>query len=118
MKTLRSMTRLRWWLLAWFALYLGAAVASPIIQPQVTEMVCTSTGAVKLFVHSDGGTVELGAVGMDCPMCLLGATVPVTTHVALPVLLPQADIPALPARVFTVIATAAPPPARAPPCFS
>lgn len=118
MNIVPSKTIFRLWILAWFALYLGASVASPIIQPQVTELVCSSAGTVKLLVHSDDGTVELGAVGMDCPMCLLGATAPVTTHVALPVLLPQAEIPVLPARVFTVIATAAPPPARALPCFS
>ena len=80
MKTLRSMVRLRWWLLAWFALSVGAAVASPIFQPKVTELVCSSAGTVKLLVHSDEGTVEFGAVGMDCPMCLLGAAVPVATQ--------------------------------------
>ncbi|MGB3451896.1 MAG: DUF2946 family protein [Giesbergeria sp.] len=117
MKTLRSMTRLRWWLLAWFALYLGAAVASPLIQPQLTEMVCTSAGAVKVIVHSDDGATELGAIGMDCPMCLLGASAPVSSHVPLPVRPPQAIIPTLSVRVLAVIATAAPPPARAPPLF-
>lgn len=118
MKTLRSMVRLRWWLLAWFALSVGAAVASPIFQPKVTELVCSSAGTVKLLVHSDDGTVEFGAVGMDCPMCLLGAAVPVATQAPLPALLPRALLPVFHARAFAVAAMAAPPPARAPPRFS
>lgn len=118
METLRSLTWLRWWLLAWFSLFLGAAVASPMVQPHVLELVCSSAGAVKLLAHSDDGTVELGAVGMDCPLCLLGTTGPVATHAQLPVLVPQADSPLFQIRIFSVVAMAAPPPARAPPYFS
>lgn len=118
MKTLRSMARLRWWLLAWFVLSVGAAVASPMIQPKVTELVCSSAGTVKLLVHSDSGTAELGAMGMDCPMCLLGAAAPVAMQTPLPALPPQAHLPIFSIRAFAVVAMAAPPPARAPPSFS
>ena len=118
MKTLRSMARLRWWLLAWFALYLGAAMASPIIQPKALELVCSSAGVVKIVAHSTDGSEALGAVGMDCPLCLLEGAPPAAAHARWPTFAPQADHPSFRIRVFAVATMAAPPPARAPPCFS
>ena len=65
--------------LAWFALSMGAAVASPLVQPHGFELICTSTGAVKLIVIGDDGSsdhIVLGAGHLDCPMCLPHAAPP------------------------------------------
>lgn len=62
------MTRLRWWVLAWFALCLGVAVASPLVQPKAMDVVCSNAGGVKIVVHADDGPVKHGAKGMECPL--------------------------------------------------
>ncbi|MDL5036090.1 DUF2946 family protein [Comamonas resistens] len=65
--------------LAWFALSMGAAVASPLVQPHGFELICTSTGAVKLIVIGEDGSsdhIVLGAGHLDCPMCLPHAAPP------------------------------------------
>lgn len=62
------------WVLMWFALSLGAAIASPLINPRTTEMVCTSVGVMKLFAQTDEGGTELLGLSLDCPLCAnLGA---------------------------------------------
>lgn len=117
MKTLRSTTRLRWCVLAWLAFCLGAAVASPLVKPKVMDIVCSGAGGVKLVVNTDEGPVHHGAMGMDCPLCLLDATPPDPLKTRLPVLQPLARQPLPVSCVHPVAATAAPPPARAPPFF-
>lgn len=66
------------WVLAWFALSLGVAIASPLIHPQATEMVCSGTGVMKLVVHHDDGSTDTVGLSLDCPVCAnLGAPPPV-----------------------------------------
>src|SRR3989344_578808 len=60
---------LRLWVLAWFVASMGVAIASPLVNPQSFEVICSGTGAIKLLVQTDDGTVEMGAMGMDCPLC-------------------------------------------------
>ncbi|APW45910.1 DUF2946 family protein [Rhodoferax antarcticus] len=72
--TLRQFTR---WVALWFVLSLGAAVASPLINPQAMSLICSSAGAMKVIVQTDDGAVELGSRGLDCPLCAnLGAPPP------------------------------------------
>lgn len=111
------MTQLRWLVLAWFALCLGVAVASPLVQPKAMDVVCTSAGGVKVVAHSDDGPVKHGAKGMDCPLCLLEVSPPEPPQARVPALLPLARQPLPSSCVHTVAAMAAPPPARAPPFF-
>lgn len=105
--------------LAWLALSLGVAIASPMVQPQALELVCSAAGAVKVLVQTDDGTQDLGGMHLDCPLCMLGGApppLPVVAVIAHPLPLGRAvqSIPA--ARIAA--ATAALPPARAPPTFS
>ena len=44
MHLLRSMTRLRWCVLAWFALCYGVALATPLVKPHALALVCSSSG--------------------------------------------------------------------------
>ncbi|MDB5731837.1 MAG: hypothetical protein JWQ03_1732 [Variovorax sp.] len=107
------------WMLLWFALSLGAAIASPLVHPQAMELVCSSAGAIKVMVQGDQGAQELGATQADCPLCVPGgAPPPVLPVVTLPTPLPlgRAVQPIPAARIAA--ATAAPLPARGPPVFS
>lgn len=106
------------WVLLWFALSLGAAIASPVVHPQAMELVCSATGSVKAVVHTDDGAQELGAGHMDCPLCVLAGAPPATPTVRLPTPLPLAHAvqPIPSARIAA--ATAAPMPARGPPSLS
>ena len=64
-------------MLAWFVLFVGASVASPLIHPVDWQEVCTSSGARRLVAgtnpadESDGVWSAL-AHTLDCPACLPG----------------------------------------------
>jgi hypothetical protein len=112
----RTLVRL---VLAWFALTLGVAMASPVVKPQVLQMVCQGTGVMKYVAVQDGEAVQPAASHtLDCPMCTPVAPPPPAVMEALPQAQPLAHavqpIPAarLAARV------AAPLPARGPPSLA
>jgi len=110
--------------LAWFVLSIGVAVASPVVQPQSLELVCSAAGSIKLVVHADDGVHDAGlhdagAGHLDCALCLPGgAPPPLALAPALPAPLPlgRALQPVEAARIAA--ATAAPPPARGPPVLA
>lgn len=104
--------------LLWFVLAIGASIASPVIQPQSMELVCSSGGTVKLIVQTDDGAQEMAASHLDCPLCLLGGLPPENDPVqhllSLPLARATQSIPS--ARIAA--ATRSPLPARGPPAFS
>lgn len=112
----RKLTR---FVLLGFAMSLAAAMASPLVNPTSTELICTSTGAMKLMVIGEDGNAQAQSAGMDCPLCLNPSAPPPfasdslapsqrsLSHVLRP--LAAAPIAAL---------TAAPLPARGPPQIS
>ena len=56
-------------LLVWFALFLGSAIASAVIQQGDLQTVCTSGGAMKFVdANDDDGDVKVSG-SMDCPLC-------------------------------------------------
>jgi hypothetical protein len=103
--------------LLWFVLAIGASIASPVIQPQSIELVCSTEGTVKLIVQTDDGAQELAPSHLDCPLCLLGAPppeqAPVKHALSLPLARATQSIPS--ARIAA--STASPLPARGPPFF-
>lgn len=102
--------------LCWFALSLGAAIASPLLSPRAMELVCSSAGVMKIVVKSDDGVQEMGAAHLDCPMCMpLAAPPPVAASgaAAPPSPLSHALRPVVAAHIAAI--TAAPLPARGPP---
>lgn len=113
----RWQARVRW-VMAWFVLSLGVAVASPIVHPQVVEWVCTGVGTVKAVVHADDGAQPAGLAHWDCPLCLLAAPPAQPPAVALPVVLPLSRAVQSIAAARIAAATAAPLPARGPPPLS
>jgi hypothetical protein len=113
--TLRHAHQLAKLVLVWFVLSMGVAIASPLVQPQSFELICSGTGAMKLLVKSDDGTAAQASHGLHCAMCVQASAPP-------PVLRLTAEPPgplayatqALPAAIIAA-QTAAPPPARGPP---
>jgi len=105
--------------LLWFALTLGAAVASPLVHPQEELVICTGTGMLKVVLADDGmvttaATSDTGDA-LFCPLCMVGgapaAVALSTVKVPHPLSHVLRSIPA--ARIAAL--TAAPLPARGPP---
>lgn len=116
MQSLRNARFIARLVLAWFALYIGAAVAAPLVAPQGFELVCSGVGMVKLIVKSDDGTAGTEPVSMQCPLCAPGGAPPppalsLRVQPAQPLAYASWPIPA--ARIAAL--TAAPLPARGPP---
>lgn len=115
LRNARLITRL---VLVWFALTLGAAIASPLVAPKATQLVC-SGASVKLIVQgADGEMTEMGHSSLDCPLCaVMNAPPPVANaSVQPPHALSHALFPIETARIAARIGT--PWQARAPPLFS
>ena len=60
-------SRLARFVLGWFLLWLGVAMAAPLLQAPATVMVCTG-GSVKPLALDDGTAPTERA--LQCPMCL------------------------------------------------
>lgn len=116
MQALRNASVLVRLVLAWFALSIGVAIASPVVKPQGLELICSGT-AIKLLAKSDDGGKPVLGHTLDCPLCGALAAPPSTESTltqALPVGHELRSIPA--ARIDAL--TAAPMPARGPPIES
>jgi hypothetical protein len=75
MQTLRRAHHLARLVLVWFALSLGVAIASPVVNPQDLQMVCTGSGAMKLIVTDANGDQDTTLLSMDCPLCATGLAI-------------------------------------------
>lgn len=117
MKLPSALFCLRLWVLAWFVMALGTAMASPFVQPKTIEIVCAGagTGSAQIVVRTDGGAVEWNAHNLDCPLCLVSGAPPAATSALAPVFPPLSYASAILLIAPVVAATAAPPPARGPP---
>ena len=116
MNALRNAHLLARLVLVWFALSLGVAIASPLVKPQVMELICSGAGMTKLVLQSDDGGTSAPSATLDCPLCATGnapplPTIALTAEPAQPLAYVLQSIPA--ARIAALIA--APLPARGPP---
>ena len=118
---LQSLRRLRWLVrlvLAWFALSLGVAAASPLVHPQAMELICSGAGAFKVIVKTDDGAQEMQSHTLDCPLCVHVGAPPPAAVATLPQPHPLAHaLRPIPAAHIAA-RTAAPLPPRGPPVFS
>ena len=113
---LRKLTR---FVLLGFSLSLLAATASPLIKPKNTELICTSTGVMKLIVFGEDGTAQEQSVGMDCPLCLTpGAPPPSVSALLAPSQRALSHVLRPVAAAHIAALTAAALPARGPPQVS
>jgi hypothetical protein len=112
---LMRLPQLTRWVVLWFVLSLGAAMASPLIAPKAVELVCSSAGAMKLVAKSADGTVQQGNLTLDCALCALASAPPRAHQPALQIRSDLAyALQAIPqARVSSRLLTQ--PPARGPP---
>lgn len=113
MQPLRSARFLARFVLAWFALVIAAAAATPVIQPQALEMIC-SGGGMKLVAAGDLDDGQPPtATSLDCPLCLAVAPPPAAMLPVQPRPIERA-LPSIPSeRPIALLAAALP--ARGPP---
>lgn len=102
--------------LIWFALSLGVAIASPWVNPQNLQLVCTGASSKLIAAGGDDGTAPDSGPRLDCPGCLfVGAPIAATSTAVFQA--PEGG--AFPAPVVApdliASASAAPLPARGPP---
>ena len=116
MDYLRQTKTLARLVLVWFALSLGVAMASSLVAPKSTELVCTSGGMLKL-VAVDGTDSAASSHGqMDCALCMPVALPPSSSVQVAPVSpLSHALQPTAAAHIAS--ATAPPLPPRGPPAL-
>jgi hypothetical protein len=117
MQTLRNARYLGRFVVVWFALSIGVAVASPLVQPKDIQWVCSGAGLMKVIASGDDGAQKVTGHTLDCPLCAgVGAPPPVAAgHCdGVPGLAFAAGKASSPDLVLT---TAAPLPARGPPAF-
>ena len=119
LQALRNAQLIARFVLVWFVLSLGAAVASPLVNPQATELICSGSGVMKLLVkNADGSSTEVASRMLDCPLCAsVSAPPPAAKAVAEPAQPLGHVLQTIPAAHIAAL-TAAPPPGRGPPVFS
>lgn len=120
-RSFHTLRQLRWLarlVLAWFVLSVGVAVASPLVNPQAMELICSGSGAIKVVVKTDDGAQELPSHTLDCPLCVHVGAPPPASQAQLPVAHPLAHaLRPIPAAHIAA-RTAAQLPPRGPPAFS
>ena len=117
MQYLRNTTHIIRFVLVWFALSVGVAIASPMVQPKAMDMVCTSTGSMKLVAQGDEDSSTFASPTLDCPLCATTCAPPPALMTALtqPSPLSHALLPTVAAHIASL--TAPPLPSRGPPTF-
>ena len=117
-QTLRSAHRITRLVLVWFVLSLGVAIASPLVNPQATELICSGTGVMKVLVkNADGGSTEVASRMLDCPLCASVSAPPPAAKVAAEPAQPLGYVLQTIPSAHIAALTAAPPPGRGPPAF-
>ncbi len=117
MGELRNTKLIASFMLVWFALFLGSAVASTILKPGGLQMVCSSAGGMKLVDVEDSDGESTVSVSVDCPMCasIPAPPPPTRTPFETPSPLAYALQPIAAAHIASV--TAPPLPSRGPPSY-
>jgi hypothetical protein len=109
-------TLLRRWLALALLLGMAAAYASPVIQPQRIELLCSTNGAMKLISQTAQGE-EAGFDAMHCGLCAPScAPPPAPSALSFQSTLAYATQPSLKNALAAL--TRPPLPARGPPDFS
>lgn len=68
---LRHARHLARFVLAWFVLSLGAAVASPLVAPKAMQLVCSGPAMKMVVDDGEGGWTDVGHNSLDCPLCAM-----------------------------------------------
>lgn len=79
MQALRQSKFLARCVLAWFVLSMAVAVAAPVVSPQASQLVCSSSGAVKLVNAGADDSAPMQSHVLDCVLCLVSGAPPAQT---------------------------------------
>ena len=114
---LRQAKTLARFVLVWFALSVGVAMASPLVAPKSMELVCTTGGTMKLVSTGDSDKSESTDHTMDCAHCMAVGIppAPISSQFIKPSSLAHALHPIAAAHIAAV--TAPPLPSRGPPAL-
>jgi hypothetical protein len=119
MQALRGSSMLARLVLAWFALVLGVAAASPVVHLKSMEVVCAPGVGVKVvYADMDGEPAHSGQHTLDCSLCL-PASGPVPRGSLVPEIprpLAHAVEPGVAAHIAGILGAPLPP--RGPPPFA
>ena len=118
MHALRSAHTLARLVLVWFVLSLGVAVASPMVNLQAMELICSGSGAIKVMVKTDDGVKEQSRHMLDCPLCAATGSLPPAVRTTAEPVQPLSHALRPLAAAHIAWLTAAPLPARGPPAIS
>lgn len=116
MQSLRNAKFITRLVLVWFALFLGSAIASTIVNPGNMQMVCSTGGSMKLVDANGDSDIKVSA-NLDCPLCAAITTPPSAPQAYLENVssLSHALRPITAAHIASL--TAPPLPSRGPPSF-
>jgi hypothetical protein len=76
MQLLRNARLIARLVLVWFALSLGVAVASPLVAPKASLLVCSGASVKLIVLDADGEMAEMGHSALDCPLCAVMSAPP------------------------------------------
>ena len=110
----RQLTR---FVLVWFALALGVAMASPLVSPKSIDLVCSTNGVIKLVSSDDDKQAQPQTKCLDCPLCMSLAFPPAPATVQAVKPSPLAHALQAIASAHIASATAPPLPSRGPPAL-
>ncbi len=115
MQAFRQLRHLTRFVLVWFALSLGVAMATSLVAPKATELVCTSGGVLKIVSLDGNDSIAPSHGQMDCALCAPMALPPAPCTVQLVQVSPIAHALQPVAAAHIASATAPPLPSRGPP---
>jgi hypothetical protein len=116
MHQLRNTIQITRLVLVWFALSVGVAIASPMLNPAGMDMVCTGTGTMKLVLQGDDDAAA-SSLTLDCPLCASISAPPPAINTALTQPSPLAHALQPVASAHIAALTAPPLPSRGPPAL-
>jgi hypothetical protein len=118
MQHVRNVKLIARFMLVWFVLSIGVAIASPMVKPQAMQLVCSGAGAMKVVVAGDDGKVPVSSHTLDCPLCASIGAPPPIEFLAFQATAPNGFVPPSAGNDPVFFVLAAPPPARGPPALS
>jgi hypothetical protein len=120
LQSLRNAHRLARFVLVWFALFIGVAIATSIVKPQALHLICSGTGVIKLLPSNGGDPAQTSAHHtLDCPFCPgNSAPPPAAVHLVTQTIQMPTGVRQSTPATHIAPTTAAPLPARGPPVLS
>jgi hypothetical protein len=119
MQTLRNAHLIARFVLVWFALSLGVAIATPMVNPQGLQLVCSGSGTMKVISSdANGKTTPVSSHTLECPLCASISAPPPLEIIGFSAAAPLAYALVAPDTGGFTPVMATPPPARGPPSLA